>query len=180
MEIVIDIETASLTDKREDALNPLKGRVVAIGLKYLKEEVVILEWDEKLLLEKFWRKIRELSTKFSIIRYVGFNIIDFDFFFVINRCLHHKIEIIKPGRDSLIDLRQHLTLFKPYGKEGKLAEYAKFIGVEGKYGQLTGADIPLLWKQKQYNEIREYLRQDLQITHQLFERCKNIGLILSN
>ena len=84
MEIILDIETASLTDNREDALSPINGRVIAIGMKFLKEEHIIMEDDEKLLLQKFWDKIRELHKQFSVIRYVGFNIRDFDFYFLIN------------------------------------------------------------------------------------------------
>jgi len=180
MEIIIDIETAPLTNNAEDALSPLNGRVVAIGLKYLKEELIIMEEDEALLIQKFWEKIRELHGKFSIIRYVGFNLKDFDFYFVINRSLHHNIEIVRPSNNSFIDLREHLTLFRTYGKSGKLNDYAKLIGVDGKYKDFKGGDIPLLWKQKQFEEIREYLRQDLAITSALFERCKNIGLIFEN
>lgn len=180
MEVIIDIETAPLTNNPEDALSPINGRVVAIGMKYLKEEIIIMEEDEKLLIQNFWGKIKELHEKFSVVRYVGFNIKDFDFYFVINRSLHHNVEIIRPSNNSFIDLREHLTLFRTYGKSGKLGDYAKLIGVEGKYKDLRGGDIPLLWKQKQYEEIKEYLRQDLFITYMLFERCKNIGLIFEN
>ncbi|MFH1439397.1 MAG: ribonuclease H-like domain-containing protein [Candidatus Woesearchaeota archaeon] len=180
MEIILDIETASLTDNREDALSPINGRVIAIGMKFLKEELIIMEEDEKLLILKFWDKIRELHKKFSSVRYVGYNIRDFDFYFMINRSLHHNLEIVRPNSTSFIDLREHLTLFRTYGKSGKLNDYAKLIGVEGKYKDFKGGDMPLLWKQKKYEEVREYLRQDLFITNQLFERCKNIGLIYEN
>ncbi|MBT4540941.1 hypothetical protein HOC35_05495 [Candidatus Woesearchaeota archaeon] len=180
MEIILDIETASLTEDREGALSPIKGRIVAIGLKFLKEELIIMEEDEKLLIQKFWSKIRELHKRFSVIRYVGFNIRDFDFYFIINRSLHHDIEIVRPGSASFIDLREHLTLFRTYGKSGKLSEYAKLIGVEGKYMNMSGGDVPLLWKHKKFEEIRNYLSQDLFMTHALFERCKNIGLIFEN
>ena len=180
MEIILDIETAPLTDKTEDALSPINGRVIAIGMKFLKEELIIMEEDEKLLIQQFWDKIRELNKRFSVIRYVGFNIRDFDFYFIINRSLHHNVEIVRPGNSVFIDLREHLTLFRTYGKSGKLDDYAKLIGVAGKYKDLKGEEVPLLWKKKQFEEIREYLRQDLFMTHALFERCKNIGLIFEN
>jgi len=180
MEIILDIETAPLTENREDALSPMKGRVVAIGMKFLKEELIIMEEDEKELIEKFWNKIRELHKRFSIIRYVGFNIRDFDFYFLINRSLHFNLEIVRPGSTSFIDLREHLSLFRTYGKSGKLSDYAKLIGIEGKYMDMGGGDVPLLWKHKKYEEIRNYLSQDLFMTHTLFERCKNIGLIFEN
>ena len=180
MEIILDIETASLTSDSEGALSPINGRVIAIGMKYLKEEVIIMEDDERLLIQKFWDYIRELKKKFSVIRYVGFNIRDFDFYFIINRSLHHNIEIVKPTQDSFIDLREHLALFKTYGKKGTLNDYAKLIGIEGKYKDMKGGDVPLLWKQGLKDEISQYLKQDLFMTYKLFERCKNIGLIFEN
>ena len=180
MEIILDIETAPLTENAEDALSPMNGRVVAIGMKYLKEELIIMEDDEKELILKFWEKIRELHKQFSIIRYVGFNIRDFDFYFLINRSLHFNLEIVRPTGTSFIDLREHLALFRTYGKSGTLNDYAKLIGVKGKYKDIKGGDVPLLWKQKQFEEIRNYLSQDLFMTHALFERCKNIGLIFEN
>src|SRR3989338_6472098 len=179
MDIILDIETAPLTDEAapEDALSPITGRIVGIGLKYLKEELIIIEQNEKIIIEQFWNKIGELQKRFSTLRFVGFNIVDFDYYFIVTRSLANNIKIIRQNPTSFIDLRQHLCIFKQHGKKGTLKEYAKLSGIEGKYLGLTGASIPLLWKMKHYDEIRNYLSADLRITEQLHTKCKELNIM---
>ncbi len=179
MDVILDIETAPIGENalQEDALSPITGRIVAIGLKYLKEELIIFNEDEKQLVEEFWLKIKQLQQQFSSIRFVGFNIVDFDYYFILVRSLANNVPIIRQNMSSFVDIRQHLCAFKTHGKKGTLQDYSKLLKLEGKYLGLTGASIPLLWKLKQFDEIKKYLLVDIQLTAVLYAKCKELNII---
>src|SRR5690348_14531642 len=67
---VIDIETVSGTrcedaeETKRFALNPLRGRVVCIGMIFIEEfaafkRVALIDQDERHLLTTFWQKLKE-------------------------------------------------------------------------------------------------------------------------
>ncbi|HII29903.1 hypothetical protein COT48_03805 [Candidatus Woesearchaeota archaeon CG08_land_8_20_14_0_20_47_9] len=182
MYLILDIETAPLESlnsegKPEDALSPITGRVIAIGMRWRDEERIIMDPNEKKMLSEFWSELRAFSNSYPNFRLVGFNVIDFDMYFLINRSLHHNVKILRLGRNSFLDLREHVTLFRPYRKGGSLIDYARLIGVEGKYEAIEGRQIPGLWKEGRIEDIRAYLSSDLRITQVLLEQCIGIGLI---
>ena len=163
-EICFDLETTGLSN--------LKDRIIAIGIKTDSEELVITYKQEKRMLEEFWAYLR----KFNNIKLITFNGAEFDVPFLIVRSLKHNILIVKINRYDHLDLKIALSNGFRY-KKGKLEEFSKLIKYKPKYNGYKGEHIPLLWKNKQLDELKEYVMQDARMTYFLFKRLKEINAI---
>lgn len=148
------------------ALDPLTGRVVAVGLLYPDsgECVVIGHEDEAATLREFWEATK--SEMGRINQMVGFNSNAFDLPFLIRRSWRHRVAVpfgVRRGRywsDEMIDLRDAWQLGDRHAR-GSLDSIAKHLGVGAKNG--SGADFAALW-QSDRARATEYLRNDLQLT----------------
>lgn len=160
--IVFDIET--------DGLNPLENRITAIGIKTDKQEIVIMEEDERRMLERFWTFL----SRFDKFRLIGFNNFNFDQYFLNIRCFKHNVKILDV-KGRTIDLRFVLSNGNRF-KNGKLGEYAFLLGFK-KYSDLGGELVVDAWKNRKLGIIEKYLRQDLKITYAIMLRCGEIGLL---
>ncbi|MFT4310142.1 MAG: ribonuclease H-like domain-containing protein [Candidatus Woesearchaeota archaeon] len=173
MKTIIDIETAPLKygkhlsieyGKSKDigALSPITGRITAAGWMTQNDHRICLHENEKIVLQEFWNSLPSTDI-------VGFNT-SFDIHFLLVRSLHHNISITP--LTHVIDLREVMWGQR---KKGTLNDYAKLIGVDTKL--FEGRDAPLLWKEKLYDTLKDYLHQDLKITYALYEQCVKIGLL---
>jgi 3'-5' exonuclease len=148
------------------ALDPLTGRVVAIGLLYpeLGEFHVIGHDDEAETLREFWQACRGEMGRVN--QMVGFNTHLFDLPFVIRRSWKHRIAVpfgIRRGRywsDEMIDLRDAWQLGDRQAR-GSLDAIAKHLGIGAKTGE--GKMFAELWQSDREKAV-DYLRNDLQLT----------------
>ena len=191
MDFIFDIETAPLefmkytkvdekTGKEKDigAFSPITGRITALGWRNGNKQQIFIDEDESNILDQFWRSIEaESKADNDFIRLIGFSIKDFDMHFLIVRSLHHNIKIAKFDSKLVLDLREHLAFFQPYMKKGTLSDYAKLIKIDGKYKDIKGEEVPMLWRDKKYDDLKEYLSHDLRITEQLYLKCKEFGIL---
>ena len=153
------------------ALDPLTGRVVAIGLLYPDsgEFVVIGHDDEAATLREFWETTKGEMGRIN--EMVGFNSNAFDLPFLIRRSWRHRVPVpfgIRRGRywsDEMVDLRDAWQLGDRQAR-GSLDTIAKHLGVGAKNG--NGADFAALW-QSDREKATEYLRNDLQLTARVAE-----------
>ena len=155
MNIVVDVETVPLEpgkhmeknehgiEEDKGALSPITGRIVAIGARALKDNVIFIDKDEKKILTDFWDYINRVSNETTYPKFVGFNF-NFDIHFLIVRSLHHNIKVNKILKTRCIDLRGVLTNYNFYIK-GKLSDYASLIGLNDKCDGMTGANIQEKW-----------------------------------
>ncbi len=163
-DVCFDIETTGL--------DPLNERITAIGISNGFGTDAIVDKDEKYILEKFWEGIRR---KYPYIRLIGFNCNSFDLPFLVIRSLKHGVKLLDlKGR--VIDVRDVLSNGNQYQK-GKLSDYAKLIGIASKYNGYTGYEAIRLWNENKLDELREYVLMDVEITHKLYEKIREIGLI---
>lgn len=163
-DMCFDIETTGL--------DPFSSRITAIGVSNGFGTDAMVDKDEKYILEKFWEGVRR---KYPYIRLVGFNCQGFDMPFLIIRSLKHNIKVFDlKGR--IIDLREVLSNGNRYQK-GKLDDYAKLIGIEQKYNGYSGFEAIRLWNENKLDELKEYVLTDVRITHKLYERMKETGIV---
>jgi uncharacterized protein YprB with RNaseH-like and TPR domain len=159
------------------ALDPLTGRVVAIGLLYPDsgEFVVIGHDDEAATLREFWQATKGEMGR--IHQMVGFNSNSFDLPFVIRRSWRHRVPVppgIRRGRywsDEMIDLRDAWQLGDRQAR-GSLDSIAKHLGVGAKNG--NGAEFAKLWLNDRA-KAAEYLRNDLQLTAKVAHALAVVG-----
>ena len=153
------------------ALDPLTGRVVAVGLLYPDsgEFHVIGHEDEAATLREFWDVCR--GEQGRIHQLVGFNTHLFDLPFLIRRSWKHRVPVplgIRRGRywsDEMLDLRDGWQLGDRMAK-GSLDVIAKHLGVGAKNGD--GKAFAELWASDRAQAVA-YLRNDVQLTAKVAE-----------
>jgi len=168
--IAAKIAEAELNHKRDfiekAALDPMTGRVVAIGLidADTGEFRVIGHDDEAQTLREFWDVCRGEMGRIN--QMIGFNSFQFDLPFLIRRSWKHRVAIpfgIRRGRywaSELVDLREGWQLGDRMVR-GSLDAIAKHLGVGAKNGE--GKEFAALWNTDRVKAI-EYLRNDLELT----------------
>ena len=163
------------------ALDPLTGRVVAIGvlvvptpgtdgdscnssLRTSGKFSIIGHDDEAQTLREFWELTRGDMGRLNPL--IGFNIFNFDLPFLIRRSWKHRIAVplgLRRGRywsDQVVDLRDGWQLGDRQAR-GSLDSIAKHLGVGAKNGD--GKAFAELW-QSDRPKAEAYLRNDVELT----------------
>jgi hypothetical protein len=171
------------------ALDPLTGRVVAIGVMTFdaRGEVladghhtpfskggkfsIIGHDDEARTLAEFWELAS--SDQGRMTPMVGFNIFGFDLPFLFRRSWKHRVRIpfgLRRGRywgDQLVDLRDCWQLGDRQAR-GSLDSIARHLGVGAKtgcepHGPPSGKHFAELWRRDR-KQAEAYLRNDIELT----------------
>ena len=159
------------------ALDPLTGRVVAIGMLVFDARgeagpefnetgklVIIGHDDEARTLREFWAMTRGEMGRLNPM--IGFNIFGFDLPFLFRRSWKRRVPIplgLRRGRywsDQLIDLRDCWQLGDRQAR-GSLDSIARHLGVGAKNGD--GKAFAELWRTDR-KQAEAYLRNDLELT----------------
>lgn len=162
--IIFDIETTGLS--------PLDSRIVAIGIAKLPAKQVLINEDEKAMIQEF------LSFLHENVVLVGYNINNFDIPFITARALKHGLyeEIAIIREVYRVDL---MTLVSRYlltnQKYIKLKEICQFLDIEVN-DDINGNDTPQLWEQGNYQAIIDHCMSDIEITEKLFFKLESLAL----
>lgn len=152
------------------ALDPLTGRVVAIGVITFSGNsnaglfTIFGHDDEARTLRDFWELTRGEMGRLNTL--IGFNIFNFDLPFLIRRSWKHGVPVpfgIRRGRywgDQIIDLRDCWQLGDRQAR-GSLDSISRHLGVGAKNGD--GKAFAELW-QTDRKQAEAYLRNDLELT----------------
>jgi len=169
----------------------LTGQIIAIGvLDYVKDRGAVLyqapaenikdfeedgikfrQMSEQEMLSNFWQGAKEYRE------FISFNGRVFDAPFLMIRSAIFKIKptanLMPPRYASAtnhIDLLDQLTFFGATYKKGNLHLWCRAFGIESpKTKGVTGDDVSLLFKQKQYLDIARYNVRDLRATKELYD-----------
>jgi predicted PolB exonuclease-like 3'-5' exonuclease len=171
---------AKWMDMLEDApLSPLMNRVIAIGYAVEVEDKIatgcIIDENEKLVLDQFLAVVQStLPTK--VITFNGYN---FDLPNLRIAFMRHGLQfpirnVSKYDTNYHVDLRQVLTNYDQYGK-GTQSQWCLRLGIPVTNTLITGADIPGLWKDRNFNAIKDKCLDDISLLIQL---AKKVGLVL--
>ncbi len=155
------------------ALDPLTGRVLAIGAKVIGAgEVSIISGDESDILASFWNLVQPDDDSLRINRMVGFNTHLFDLPFLIRRSWKHKLTVpwgVRKGKwwgEEMVDLRNEWQLGDRMAK-GSLNAICRHLGLGSKSGD--GKNFSDLWAADR-KAAEEYLRNDIALTESLAQR----------
>jgi hypothetical protein len=159
------------------ALDPLTGRVVAIGVLCFEARgefgpdfkkpdrcLILGHEDEAETLREFWDLTRGEMGRLNPL--IGFNIFGFDLPFLIRRSWKQRVPVpwgLRRGRywdNQLIDLREAWQLGDRQAR-GSLDTIAKHLGVGAKNGD--GKAFAELWRSDRL-QAEAYLRNDLDLT----------------
>lgn len=151
------------------ALDPLTGRVLAIGLLDQGGFRILDNDNEPAVLREFWTACRGEMGRIN--QMVGFNSLLFDLPFLIRRSWKHRVPVpvgLRRGRywaDQMIDLRDAWQMGDRQAR-GSLDAIAKHLGIGSKNG--SGAEFAKLWQSDRAKAV-EYLRNDIELTAKLAE-----------
>lgn len=192
MDIIIDLETAPLifdrttkideeTGEKKDigALSPITGKITAIAWLVVGtgfEPFSVCSTDETALLTKFWQAITNTAQEHTL-RFVGFNIKQFDMHFLLVRSLACNVKICSFSRRHLVDLREILTAGNTYMKKGTLGDYAQILQIPSKFQNLDGENATQLFKNGQLDMLKRYVEQDVIITYELYKRMEQLHML---
>ena len=159
------------------ALDPLTGRVIAIGMLDLETNkfFIIGHDDEARTLTEFWEASQGEMGRLNGM--LGFNIFNFDLPFLIRRSWKHRIKVpfgIRRGRywgDQLVDLRDAWQLGDRQAR-GSLDTIARHLGVGAKNGD--GKAFAELWMNDR-PKAEAYLHNDIQLTAKIADA---LGIII--
>ena len=171
------------------ALDPLTGRVVAIGVMTFDARgpkgpsfntggqfSIIGHDDEAQLLREFWEVTRGEMGRTNPM--IGFNIFNFDLPFLFRRSWKHGVPIpfgLRRGRywsDQVVDLRECWQLGDRRQAKGSLDSIARHLGVGAKNGD--GKAFAELW-QSDRKKAEAYLRNDIELTAKV---ANALGIII--
>lgn len=170
------------------ALDPLTGRVVAIGVLLAsphpdprpsaereKKFCIIAHEDEARMLREFWELTRGEMGRLNPM--IGFNIFGFDLPFLFRRSWKHRVPVpfgIRRGRywnDQMLDLREAWQLGDRQAR-GSLDSVARHLGVgakleapaaDGEIKTIKGGEFAGLWETNR-KLAEAYLRNDVELT----------------
>ncbi len=163
---------------KECSLNPRLGRILCIGTSdglWMAQH----EADEAALLTRFWESVD--THQGQVVTWNG----SWDLRFILMRTIHHGITPTIGGALISSWFRKYTT--SPHfdckavllnwdvriSGEG-LDQWAKFLGLDGKLGGISGADVYPLYLGGQLDEIAEYCAQDVAATQAIYERIRGV------
>jgi predicted PolB exonuclease-like 3'-5' exonuclease len=190
--LVLDVETALLDitstriaeymrERNITFNNPVFSRVVSVGFKEEgRDAEVILERDERILLQNVWARIKEFFNREGA-RIVTWNGYRFDIPFLITRSLivgvRPTVEInTNPWtmmESNHLDLLQFLSCNEKLGWNSLPVTCAQ-LGIEVPDNYLAADVITNFFRAGELEKIREHNHQDLELTEALYLRFRAV------
>jgi len=157
--MIVTIQYANLTDDFEPVTD-----LEVLGVWEFKSE--------RELIRKFLEYSKFFEEPFTFIP-VGVNLI-FDLVFIYTRARHYKL-VSEPFADILhwkpfIDLKPVLVIIN----KGKFVEYNKFVDMYRVETKIRGVDMPILFKNGDYESIVKYVKDEYQATLKVLRQIKDI------
>jgi hypothetical protein len=162
-------DDAALDMRSEAGLTPMTGRIAAICMYGKTAEgkgidIRIIEPDEKVLLEIFWKKAYDLykESKGSL-QWISYNGKSFDVWFIRVRSALHgitptvRIEQKRFDTNGHFDVRECLTNFGGNNK-GKLDDWCIVFGIPRKIAE--GSQVQSMWDSGEHDKITDYCLGD--------------------
>jgi len=160
---------------RNTALKGEYGRILCIG--YIKETDSgitqgVITGSEPEILEKFWDVAKDVNL------FIGYNILDFDLKFIIQRSIIHKV---KPSQEF------DFARYRSYPIYDVMHEWAmwsrdtvgldtltKALGFESPKTELDGSKVYDYHKAGRDQEIYDYCMRDVEATRKIYKRMNFI------
>jgi DNA polymerase elongation subunit (family B) len=163
-ELILDIETTGI--------DPTENRIVCISVKDTARDRIysFQEEDESSLLTKFFLFVNRRNVE----RIVAYNT-PFDRRFIAARAALHNVEtsgFLEIEYEDLMSVLTNGGYCYSRNDTHSLDEWAEFFLDEEKL--MEGGSVPEKYEEGKIEEIVEYCEQDVEITHQIWEKVNSI------
>lgn len=162
------------------ALDWSLGRITCIGLLiaegHREKTISFCGPREAGVLAGFWRALEPDDLV------VGYNLLDFDLPFIQARSVINRVpirgtfDLRRYRQQPVCDLMQVWAHWQR-DKNVKLELMARILGLEGKSG--SGKDVFDWYRKRDWKRIERYCLQDVRLTHQVYRRLREFGLVES-
>lgn len=168
----IKIEEKVMEDMSKLALDVFSNQIISFSYstfdvqtdgKIIQNTNVIFSTNEEELIQKAYTTMEDFYLKNGQIIFAGFGISYFDI-----PQIRAKILKIKPnkkaGTPAFLPTRKYdmFDMSEILG-EGKLDKWLSYFGLQGKYQNIDGSEIPKLFKAGDYETIKKYSLMDARI-----------------
>ncbi len=164
--VILDIETTGL--------DPFTDRIVAIGVKRGRDVRIFTDEEESKILRDFYDYILDEKDPLRTQVLVGYNIQNFDIPFITARTLKWGY-LVEAGLLRRIYRADLMTIVTRYlntkNRNLSLRAVAEFFDIEIN-DDISGADVPRLWEERNFGPIIQHCLSDLSVTGQIFERLR--------
>ncbi len=164
--VILDIETTGL--------DPFSDRIVVIGVLKGKDVRVFTDEEESKILRDFYDYILDDEDPLRTQVLIGYNIQNFDIPFITARTLKwgYLVEAGLLRRMYRADLMTIVTRYlNTKNRNLSLRAVAEFFDIEVS-DDVSGADVPRLWEERNFGPIIKHCLSDLSVTGQVFERLR--------
>jgi predicted PolB exonuclease-like 3'-5' exonuclease len=162
----------------KQALNPLKGEIICLGIAIDDEEPVAItrnvndRGEERIMV---W--LDAYLNELTYTKLIGYNVLGFDFPWLYLRAVKYNLPILKnylptkKSDTSYLDLMQQVSSTL-YGKDSYMSmkDVCGFFGIDVKDNGLDGSMVHQAYLDGRIKEIAEYCKQDVEATRELYKR----------
>lgn len=158
---------AEFAEWQKYALNPIKGRICALGWAIgsgdVRSIVAKTDEEERVLLRAWWKLFADKRRQ-----HVGFNQVSFDAAMIGVRSIilgvrgSRSLDRRKYNNPQAIDVMNLLDV------SGTCKDICRAFGIEIPAGEMDGSQVLGLWDAQQWDAIGEYVRSDVTVERELF------------
>lgn len=127
--------------------------------------------DEKKVLQSFWEAAKDVDL------FVGFNIIDFDMKYLVQRSIVHGIQpqtkkplsFARYKNDPMYDVMHEWNKWS-FGRGVSLDTLARALGLQTPKSKMDGSEVYSYYKKGKIKEICTYCNADVEVTRKIYRK----------
>jgi len=145
------------------------GRIFCISYAMNDDPVECISGDEKDIIIKFWNIAPSADL------YIGFNVLDFDLRFIIQRSVIHQIQ---PSVDISFARYRNFPVYDimwewtKWQSKISMDELARAMGLKSSKKDLDGSKVHEYYQKGKLKEIEKYCNADVELTRQIYKRMR--------
>ena len=150
---------------RKQALKPMQGTILCIGLAVNNEDPVVLFGDEERIITEFANYCDENEF------FCGHNIKGFDLPFLRYKGFKYDVPLYLPYKryDQRAEDTMEIWAGTDWQNKTSLANIAKFLGIECK-STMKGSEVYDYWQEGRLQDIYDYCKEDVEVTREVYRR----------
>lgn len=148
------------------------GRIFCISYAFNDDPIDCLSGDEKDIIKSFWKLAVDADM------YIGFNVLDFDLKFIIQRSIIHQIQPtvdIPFARFRNFPVYDIMWEWTKWQSKISMDELAHAMNLKSSKKDLDGSQVHEYYQKGKLKEIEKYCNADVELTRQIFKKMNFEG-----